>query len=310
MLAIETTGLIKRFGSKTVVDDLALHVPEGCIYGFLGPNGAGKTTTMRLLLGLLRPDTGTIRILGHDLWARRRDALTGVGSFIESASLYEHLSGRSNLDLARRLLNLPIGEIDRVLDVVDLGHAADLRVRSYSLGMKQRLALARALLGSPRLLLLDEPTNGLDPDGIVAMRTLIRELPRRIGGTVFVSSHLLSEVEQTAQKVCLLRDGRMLLQGSVEDLLATGAEWDLRTDRAPAGAALLAAAGMRTRTIDDRTIRLHGTAGNDGQVAAANRILVREGFAVCAILPVRKSLEDLYRQALTSSSDLQERRAA
>lgn len=310
MLAIETVQLAKRLGGRLVVQDLALRVPEGCVYGFLGPNGAGKTTTMRLLLGLLRPDAGSIHMLGHDLSADRRAALTGVGAFIESASLYEHLSGRANLDLTRRLLDLPSGEIDRVLEVVDLGHAANDRVRSYSLGMKQRLALARALLGAPSLLLLDEPTNGLDPDGIVAMRNLIRELPGRIGGTVFVSSHLLSEVEQTTQEVCLLRNGRMLLQGSVEVLLTHGAEWELSIDRTNDGAALLVAAGMDVAVIDTTTIRLRGTTDDDGQAAQANRILVREGFAVFRIQPIKKTLEDLYRQALTVPFNEQESRIA
>nr|WP_206543602.1 ATP-binding cassette domain-containing protein [Sphingomonas sanguinis] len=195
-MAIETEHLTKRYAGRSVVDDVALRVPMGCVYGFLGPNGAGKTTTMRLLLGLLRADAGTIRLVGHDLVRRRRDALAQVGAFVESASLYDHLTGRANLDITRRLLGLPAGEIDRVLEIVEMRDAAPARTGTYSLGMKQRLALARAMLGSPRLLLLDEPTNGLDPDGIVAMRLLIRALPARIGGTVFVSSHLLTEVEQ------------------------------------------------------------------------------------------------------------------
>lgn len=298
MLAIETSHLTKRLGGKVVVDDLALHVPKGCVYGFLGPNGAGKTTTMRLLLGLLQPDSGAIQILGHSLRESRKRALGAVGAFIESASLYEHLSGRTNLDLTRRLLGLSLIETDRVLEMVDLRYAANERVRTYSLGMKQRLALARALLGTPRLLLLDEPTNGLDPDGIVAMRTLIRELPDKIGGTVFVSSHLLSEVEQTAREVCLLRDGRMILQGSVRGLLGTGTGWDFCIDRADAGVALLTAAGMEAHSIDTVTIRLLGNDADKNEAAWANRLLVSEGFTVSSIVPCKRSLEELYRSAL------------
>ena len=300
MLAIETKGVIKRFGRRSVVEDLDLRVPTGSVFGFLGPNGAGKTTTVRLLLGLLRPDGGTIRILEQDLARYRERALAGVGAFIESASLYEHLSGRANLELTRVLLGLPRSEIERVLDVVDMRPAANQRVRAYSLGMKQRLALARAMLGTPRLLLLDEPTNGLDPDGIVAMRKLIRELPDRIGGTVFVSSHLLTEVEQMAQDVCLLRGGRSVLEGSVRDLLDCGAQWDLGVDRAETGASILSAAGMDATPVGHGIVRLTAVNQGSDQVAHANRLLVEGGIAVCTITPRKISLEDLYRDTLSS----------
>ena len=298
MLAIETAHLTKRIGSQLVVDDLALRVPEGSVYGFLGPNGAGKTTTMRMLLGLVGPDQGIIRIGGRNLMKWRAHTLAGVGAFIESAALYEHLSGRNNLDLTRRLLGLPPSEIDRVLEIADLTHAAETRVRGYSLGMKQRLALARALLGSPRLLLLDEPTNGLDPEGIVAMRNLIQELPDRIGGTVFVSSHLLAEIEQTAREVCLLRKGRAVLQGRVDDLLGASSDWDLRVERADAGAVLLVAAGMDARALDAVTIRVVESGSGHERVAQANRLLVKQGFDVSGIVRRKRSLEDLYRATL------------
>lgn len=299
MFAIETEQLTKHFGRAAVVNALDLRVPTGSVYGFLGPNGAGKTTTLRLLLGLLRPDRGTVRLLGHDLRTQRIQALSGVGAFIESASLYDHLSGHANLDITRRLLRLPASEIDRVLEMVDLQHAGTKRVRDYSLGMKQRLALARALLGAPRLLMLDEPTNGLDPDGIMAMRTLIRELPDRIGGTIFVSSHLLSEVEQTAQHLCLLRAGSVVLQGSVSDLLGGSEEVDFTVDRASAAIELLIANGLRASVVSDSAIRVD-CPGEDRAVAAeANRLLVTHGFAVSAMMPRKRSLEDLYRTTLT-----------
>jgi ABC-type uncharacterized transport system ATPase subunit len=165
VLAIKTRHLTKRFAGHVAVDAVELRVPTGCVYGFLGPNGAGKTTTMRLLLGLMAPDAGSVTLVGHDLATARRAALTQVGAFVESPSLYDHLSGWTNLDLTRRLRGLPFSEIDRVLEVVDLRNAGDKKVGSYSLGMKQRLAIARAIMGTPKLLLLDEPTNGLDPDG-------------------------------------------------------------------------------------------------------------------------------------------------
>lgn len=298
MFAIETHQLTKRFGKTAVVNDLDMRVPMGCVYGFLGPNGAGKTTTLRLLLGLLRPDRGAVRLLGHDLRQQRRQALSGVGAFFESASLYEHLSGRANLELTQRLLGLPAREIDRVLEQVDLQRAGTKRVRDYSLGMKQRLALARALLGAPRLLLLDEPTNGLDPDGIIAMRALIRELPDRIGGTVFVSSHLLSEVEQTAQDLCLLRAGSIVLHGSVKELLGDEAEVEFTVSRAPAAMELLIAAGMHARLVREDTVRVHSPGGDRTVAAEANRLLVTHSFAVSAIMPHKRSLEDLYRDTL------------
>lgn len=300
MFAIETQQLTKHFGRVAVVNGLDLRVPIGSVYGFLGPNGAGKTTTLRLLLGLLRPDRGTVRLLGHDLRSQRIQALSGVGSFVESASLYDHLSGHANLDITRRLLRLPASEIDRVLELVDLQRAGTKRVRDYSLGMKQRLALARALLGAPRLLLLDEPTNGLDPDGIMAMRTLIRELPDRIGGTVFVSSHLLSEVEQTAQHLCLLRAGSVVLQGAVTDLLGGRAEIDFTVDRAGAAMELLIANGLRASVVGDSAITVDFSDDDRGAAAAANRLLVTHGFAVSAMVPRKCSLEDLYRTTLTT----------
>lgn len=314
MFAIETQQLTKHFGRTAVVNSLGLRVPKGSVYGFLGPNGAGKTTTLRLLLGLLRPDRGTVHLLGHNIRSQRLQALSGVGAFVESASLYDHLSGRANLELTQRLLGLPTREIDRVLELVDLQRAGTKRVRDYSLGMKQRLALARALLGAPRLLLLDEPTNGLDPDGIMAMRALIRELPDRIGGTVFVSSHLLSEVEQTAQDLCLLRAGSVVLQGSVSDLLGGRAEVDFTVDRAEAAMALLVANELPASLVNESSIRVDCPGEDRAAAIAANRLLVMHGFAVSAMTPRKRSLEDLYRTTLTTSDGAvendAERRAA
>ncbi|QWC55733.1 ATP-binding cassette domain-containing protein [Erythrobacter sp. 3-20A1M] len=298
MFAIETQNLTKRFGKTVVVDGLSLQVPTGCVFGFLGPNGAGKTTTLRLLLGLLRPDRGCVHLLGHNLFAHRLQALSGVGAFVESASVYDHLSGRANLELTRRVLGLREREIDRVLELVELQRAGNKRVRDYSLGMKQRLALARALLGKPRLLLLDEPTNGLDPDGIMAMRRLIRELPDRIGGTVFVSSHLLSEVEQTAQGLCLLRAGSAVLQGSVADLLDRSSQIDFTVDRAGAAMEVLIANGVPASLVDEGAIRVQCPGEDRAAAAAANRLLVTHGIAVSAMTPRKRSLEDLYRDTL------------
>ena len=309
MLAIETKALNKTFGGITAVDGLDLRVPLRCVYGFLGPNGAGKTTTMRLLLGLLRPDSGTVRLVGYDLSHSRCSALAQVGAFVESPSLYAHLSGRANLDITRRLLRLAPPEIDRVLELVDLRSAADARAGTYSLGMKQRLALARALLGSPRLLLLDEPTNGLDPDGIIAMRHLIRELPDRIGGTVFVSSHLLAEVEQIADHAGLMRRGRLLVQDKVKLLLRSGAVISITTDRSTEAALLLSDRGMDVSGEEHCVILQCDQEVSEHQAAAANRILVEAGFAVSSLVPKTRTLEDVYRSALDDDA-LAEQEAA
>ncbi|MBX9815049.1 MAG: hypothetical protein A4S12_09325 [Proteobacteria bacterium SG_bin5] len=299
MLAIETLGLSKGFGGRLAVEGVSLRVPMGSIYGFLGPNGAGKTTTMRLLLGLLRADAGQVRLLGVDLAADRIAALRGVGAFVESPSLYDHLSGRANLGLTQTLLGLPRREIDRVLEVVELRHAAERRVAGYSLGMKQRLALARALLGAPRLLLLDEPTNGLDPDGIIAMRDLIRALPHRIGATIFVSSHLLAEVERVATIIGLMRGGRLVLQADIAALTGGARRVRFDLDHAARGVALLGGMGLQAEVIDAGALHLVCPAQDQVAplAARANGALVGAGIAVFAITPEPRTLEQIYRQS-------------
>jgi ABC-2 type transport system ATP-binding protein len=213
--AIETEALTRAFGTRTAVEQLNLLVPAGGIYGFLGPNGAGKTTTIRMLLGLIRPDSGTVRVFGNQF---ERSVLNRVGSLVETPSLYPHLTGRENLEVTRRLIGAAHDNVGRVLAIVRLTRDADRLVREYSLGSKQRLGLALALLNSPELLILDEPTNGLDPAGIHEMRELLRRMPVEHGVTVFLSSHLLSEVEQIAGSVGIIGDGRMLFQGSLAEL--------------------------------------------------------------------------------------------
>src|SRR5215472_9516228 len=220
----EVTALIqidqvwKSYGSTPAVKGLSLRVPPKSIFGFLGPNGAGKSTTIRMMLGLQRPDRGNIRLFGKPLDADRLDALARVGSLVESPSLYLHLTGRENLEVHRRLLNAPADVIDEVLETVGLAQAADRPVRGYSSGMKQRLGLAQALLGRPELLILDEPTNELDPAGIHEVRSLVRSLPKRRGVTVFLSSHLLSEVEQVATHLAIISQGRLMFEGTRQEL--------------------------------------------------------------------------------------------
>jgi ABC-2 type transport system ATP-binding protein len=218
-VALATQGLAKRYGSRVALDGLDLRVPEGVVYGFLGPNGAGKTTTMRILTGLVRPDPGGVELLGRPFGRGHRRRLFEVGALIESPAFYPFLSGRENLRaLATTGARVPSARIDELLELVNLGERAGDRVSGYSLGMKQRLGIAAALLSDPRLLLLDEPANGLDPAGIVGMRETLRRLAEA-GKTVFVSSHILSEVQQLVDVVGIIARGRLVREGRVEELL-------------------------------------------------------------------------------------------
>jgi ABC-2 type transport system ATP-binding protein len=217
-LAVSTAGLTKRFGSRTVVDDVALAIPAGSVCGFVGPNGAGKTTTIRMLLGLVRATSGSGTILGGSL-TEPATYLHKVGALIESPAFYPQLSGRENLKALARLGRLPLAAVDPVLERSGLLARAGDRYRSYSLGMKQRLGIAAAMLAGPELLILDEPTNGLDPAGIVEMRGLIQSFAAD-GITVLVSSHLISEIEQICDYVVMIRAGRLVHQGSVAALRA------------------------------------------------------------------------------------------
>jgi ABC-2 type transport system ATP-binding protein len=217
-LAVSTSGLTKRFGDRTVVDDLALAIPSGSVCGFVGPNGAGKTTTIRMLLGLVRPTSGSGTILGGSI-SEPASYLNKVGALIESPAFYPQLSGRENLKTLARLGQLPRAAVDPVLERSGLLARAGDKYGAYSLGMKQRLGIAAAMLVSPRLLILDEPTNGLDPGGIVEMRGLIRSFAGD-GITVLVSSHLISEIEQICDYVVMIRAGRLVHQGSVGELRA------------------------------------------------------------------------------------------
>src|SRR5438093_8215988 len=218
-LALATRGLRKSYGSRLALDGLDLSVPSGVVYGFLGPNGAGKTTTMRLLTGLLHPDAGSIELLGRPFTRDDRHRLFGVGALVESPSFYPYLSGRANLHaLAAAGAPVRAGRIEELLELVGLRERATDKVSSYSLGMKQRLGIAGALLSDPKLLLLDEPANGLDPAGIVAMRETLPRLAAS-GKTVFVSSHLLAEVQVLAEVVGIIARGRLVREGPLDSLL-------------------------------------------------------------------------------------------
>ncbi len=242
-LALATRGLQKRYGSRPALAGLDLSVPSGVVYGFLGPNGAGKTTTMRLLTGLIHPDAGTIEVLGRPFGRGDRHRLFEVGALIEAPSFYPYLSGRENLrSLSATGAPTTPARIEELLELTGLRERARDKVQTYSLGMKQRLGIAAALLSDPKLLLLDEPANGLDPAGIVAMRETLRHLAST-GKTVFVSSHVLGEVQQLADVIGIIANGRLVREGPIEQLLLGEGEVRIRvaTDQlAPARAALAA----------------------------------------------------------------------
>jgi len=299
-IAIQTDGLKRTYGSFRAVDGVDLHVPAGSVFGFLGPNGAGKTTTIRLLLGLIRADHGRVELNGIDLTQARSAALSGVGAIVESPSLYPNLTGREVLRVTAHLLRLKATEIDRVLSIVDLIDAANRRVRDYSLGMRQRLAIARALMGRPKLLILDEPTNGLDPAGIADMRRLIRGLPTASGTTVFVSSHQLAEMQQMTDHCALIKSGRLVFQGRLEALMA----------QAPAEFLIETEAG-------DEVLRIARKAGLNAEVGAGEVIIRQamdrrarasflreiwsEGHAVSGAHLRETRLEDLFLKLTTGT---------
>ena len=296
--AIETRALTRRFGKRIAVDAVSMTVPDKAVYGFLGRNGAGKTTTLKMLLGLIRPSGGTALVAGIDVGRDRIGAARKVGALLEAHGFYGNLSGRENLDLTRSLLGVPVNEIDRVLEVVEMRGEAGRKVSDYSLGMRQRLGLARAMLGAPPVLILDEPTNGLDPDGIADMRRFLKDLPDRTGATVLLSSHLLGEIEQTATHIGIVNEGCLVLEGELSRLKAELApEIALRTD-APerAGEVLRRHDLTLVRTDQDMVVRLRQGQDADQMSATLNAALVQAGVAVFAIGPRERSLEGIYRQ--------------
>ncbi|HET9052279.1 MAG TPA: ABC transporter ATP-binding protein [Candidatus Dormibacteraeota bacterium] len=287
--ALRTTGLTKRFGTRTAVDGVTFAVPRGVVCGFVGPNGSGKTTTIRMLLGLAAPSAGTAEVLGASI-AHPGLYLPRVGALIEGPAFYPTLSGRRNLQVLATLGGLPHARIDEVLDVVGLRGRAGDDVRSYSLGMKQRLGIAAALLPRPDLLVLDEPANGLDPAGILEMRGLLRGLASE-GVTVFISSHLLSEVEQMSDWIVVLLDGRLVASGAVGDVLATRRPWLIVAAEEAGWEAALPAVATRLgfgSTLVDGRLRVDAPAGAAG---AVNRAAMEAGFTLTELSVHRPTLE-------------------
>jgi ABC-2 type transport system ATP-binding protein len=285
-LVIETEALTKRYGASVAVDDLALRVRRGEVYGFLGPNGAGKTTTLRMLLGLVRPTAGRATVLAAPAGAR----LGRIGAMVEAPALYPYLSGRDNLRVLAGHAGVARERIDVVLAEVRLLDRAGDRVAGYSLGMKQRLGVAAALLKDPELLILDEPTNGLDPSGMAEMRALIRSLGQG-GRTVVLSSHLMGEVEQVSDRVGVIRAGTLVAEGTVDELRGR-AGLRVRAQPLDAARALLA----RHPGVDsvERSDGALAVAADPGLAADLNRVLVTAGVAVSELTTHRSSLEDVF----------------
>jgi len=299
--AIQTNALSRSFGSVHAVRSLDLEVPERSVYGFLGLNGAGKTTTIRLLLGLASPSAGSVALLGLPIPERRQDALRRVGSLVETPTIYPHLTGRENVSVLRRIYALPERNVEHALATVGLTAASGRLAREYSTGMKQRLALAVALAPEPDLLILDEPTNGLDPEGIHEVRELLRRLPRTSGTTVFVSSHILSEVEQTATHVGILHRGELVLEQPLSALVEEGGWVRVGVQDAPKAVAALETLGWTTADVraEDFRVAVNGAGG----AAAVNAALAAAGHTAFHLSLERITLEHAFFRATGSRGD-------
>ena len=290
---IETKGLCKTYGKQLAVDHVALQVPKGCVYGFIGPNGAGKSTTMKMLLGLIHPSAGQVFLLGKELTPHNRlTLLRQTGSLIESPSGYLHLTARENLQIVADLKGISHRDIARVLEIVHLTQDRDRKVGQFSLGMKQRLGIAMALLGSPKLLILDEPTNGLDPAGIQEMRALIADMPAATGATVLISSHLLGEMEQMVEQVGIIHHGRMLFEGPLHELQRhSRGDLSIRLLHPQKGLAILQANGISVRQKED-VLTLPPL--RDEPLAGLVQALADGGAGVVELTRHTKSLEEIF----------------
>ena len=299
---IETKALCKQYGPHTAVDHVELHVPQGCVYGFIGPNGAGKSTTMKMLLGLIHPTAGRVRLLGQELTEKSRlPLLRQTGSLIESPAGYLHLTAQENLEIVADLKGVPHKDIGRVLDIVHLTQDRNRKVGQYSLGMKQRLGIAMALLGSPKLLILDEPTNGLDPAGIQEMRALIRNMPAVTGATVLISSHLLGEMEQMVEQVGIIDHGHILFEGPLTELQRHSRGNVTLRLLDPAKAAPILRANGLTAHSDSYVVTLPPL--QDALLADLVQKLAACGAGVVELTPRTKTLEEIFLSLTSEEAD-------
>jgi ABC-2 type transport system ATP-binding protein len=294
-VVLSAEGLTKSFGSRQAVVDISFELYAGEVFGFLGPNGAGKTTTIRMLVGLARPDRGRVRISGFDISRDFAKAMAHVGSIVESPDLYDYLTGRENLlHFARMLPSGAEGRIPELARLVALEERLNDRVATYSLGMRQRLGIAQALLGAPDLLVLDEPANGLDPAGIREIRRLVRLLAAERGIAVFVSSHLLSEVEQMCDRVTIIHRGRALATGPVRDLLSRSASGATRWRVRPVSRAVELLAPFAIEPPEPDGEETVSARIPEDRVPAAVAALAREGVEISAVEPRASSLEEVF----------------
>jgi len=292
-LVIETRGLTHYFGAQKVVDNLSLKVKKGSIYGFLGPNGAGKTTSIKILLNLLKSPADTVFLFGKEINTHRIESLKRLGALVEQPAIYGHLSGKENLINRCILLNLKRSKAAELLKLVGLTEAANKKTADYSLGMKQRLGIALALLADPELLLLDEPTNGLDPNGIIEIRNLLIDLATNHGKTVLVSSHLLSEIEKMATHVGIINKGKLLFQGTIEELHnLSKPTLEIETSDLDGATLLLTENGYVLTASASKKLSLLFNSSEES--AKINALLVTNGYQVSSITPVRKDLEHLF----------------
>lgn len=300
---LETQQLTRKYGRRVVVDHLSMMVEGGDIFGFLGRNGAGKSTTIRMALGLVRPTSGSVRVLGYDMARQPLRALKRIGAIVEAPAFYENFSGRQNLKmLAAMSGGAGKRRIEEVLEIVGLRERAHDRVRVYSHGMRQRLGIAQALLPNPELIILDEPTDGLDPQGLSEVRELIRRLRDELGLTIVLSSHLLHEVEQICNRVAIIDGGRLLYQGPVEDLLARNKLIKLKVDRLTEAYELLLTNFLLSVSRNgDQSLYVKTS---DEQVPLLNALLVEHGFRVMELSPQRESLEQVFLR-LTEEAQIQ-----
>lgn len=301
MLILETREVSHQFGAgELALDNVDLQVPEGSIYGFLGPNGAGKTTTLRLVLGLLKKQAGSIAVFGKPFAANRVEILKEVGSMIESPSLYGHLTAVENLTLLQKVHRCPRSRISEVLEFAGLANTGNKKASQFSLGMRQRLAIAIALLHQPRLLILDEPTNGLDPNGIIEIRGMLQQLHQQAGTTIVVSSHLLAEIERLVTHVGIISKGRMMFQGTLDELKRKqhqALSVVIETGNPEAAEKLLIANGLTAERADTKLIM---PAVSKEIVAKINRELIANGIDVIEISVVRNDLESIFMDIINN----------
>lgn len=292
---IETEKLSHRFAKgEPVLENISLQVPAGSIYGFLGPNGAGKTTTLRLILGLLKKQEGKITVLGKSFEDSRIEILKQVGSLIESPSLYGHLTAKENLKIQQLIYQCPDERIEKVLKLVGLSGTGKKKAIQFSLGMKQRLSIAIALLHSPALLILDEPTNGLDPNGILEMRELLRRINTEEKITILISSHLLSEIEKLVTHIGIINKGHLIFQGSLNELMQKQKESSFTRINSGDNSKALSILISNNFPVTLENNFLSGKFSSNEEIAAASRLLIGSGIDLFEISPVKNDLESVF----------------